>query len=102
MRCGNHSRNVEISMRDSFDEPPEDDQNICQCWSVKLIALPLLIIIALAGIVVSHPCAVKWVSDTAQAEPAGPDFVGPDIVPDAPRPTRLALPASRIRPLPGY
>jgi hypothetical protein len=88
-------------MHDSFDQPPDDDQNICQSWSIKLIALPLLIVIALIGMVVSHPSAMNWVSDTAQAEPVGPDFVGPDIIPDAPRPTRLALPASRIRTLPG-
>jgi hypothetical protein len=89
-------------MHDSFDEPPEDDQSICQSWSIKLIALPLLIVIAVAGMVVSHPSAVKWVSDTEQAEPTGPDFVGPDIVPDPPRPTRVAQPAHRIRALPGY
>jgi hypothetical protein len=88
-------------MHDSFDEPPEDDQNIYQSWSIKLIALPLLIVIALIGMVVSHPSAVKWVSDGTQAELVGPDFVGPDIVPETPRPTRLALPASRIRTLRG-
>jgi hypothetical protein len=70
-------------VHDSFDQPPEDDQNIFQSWSV--IALPLLIVIALVGMVVSHPSAVKWVSVTAQAESVGPDFVGPDIVPDSPR-----------------
>ncbi|MGY3616610.1 hypothetical protein [Bradyrhizobium sp. USDA 10063] len=89
-------------MHDSFDQPPDDDQNICQSWSIKLIALPLLVVIVVIGMVVSHPSAVKWISDTAQAEPAGPDFVGPDIVPDAPPPTRLAHPASRIRTLPDY
>ena len=70
-------------MHDSFDQPPEDDQNIFQSWSI--VALPLLIVIALVGMVVSHPSVVKWVSVTAQAELVGPDFVGPDIVPDAPR-----------------
>jgi hypothetical protein len=89
-------------MHDSFDEPPDDDQNIYQSLSIKLIALPLLIVIALIGMVVSHPAAVRWASDTAQAEPVGPDFVGPDIVPDTPRPARLAQPASRIRTLPDY
>ncbi|WP_454620138.1 hypothetical protein [Bradyrhizobium cenepequi] len=88
-------------MHDSFGQPPDDDQNVYQNWSIKLIALPLLIVIALIGMVVSHPSAVRWVSDTAQAEPVGPDFVGPDIVPDARPPTRLAQPASRIRTLPG-
>ncbi|WP_152535699.1 hypothetical protein [Bradyrhizobium sp. Ai1a-2] len=89
-------------MHDSFGEPPDDDQDSCQSRSIKLIALPLLIVTALTGIVVSHPSAMKWVSDTAQVAPAGPDFVGPDIIPDTPRPTRLAQPANRIRTLPGY
>jgi hypothetical protein len=89
-------------MQDSFDQPPDDDQNICQSWSIKLIVLPLLFVIALIGMVVSHPAAVKWVSDTAQTEPVGPDFVGPDIVPDTPPTARLAQPASRIRTLPDY
>jgi hypothetical protein len=88
-------------MHDSFDQPPDDDQNICQSRSIKLIALPLLIVIALTGVVVSHPPSVNWLSDMAQAGPVGPDFVGPDIIPDAPRPMLLAQPASRIRRLPG-
>jgi hypothetical protein len=87
-------------MHDSFDQPPDDNEGICHSWSIKLVALPLLIVIALIGVVVSHPSAVKWVSEATQAELVGPEFVGPDIVPDAPRPTRLALPASRIRTLP--
>ncbi|MCA6106919.1 hypothetical protein [Bradyrhizobium cenepequi] len=95
-----HIRNVERLMHDSF-EPPDDDQNIYQSWSIKLIALPLLIVIALIGMVVSHPSAVNWVSDTAQAESVGPDFVGPDIVPDDPRPTRLAQPTMRFRTIRG-
>jgi hypothetical protein len=88
-------------MHDSFGQPPDDDQNIYQSWSIKLILLPLLIVIALIGVVLSHPSAVNWVSDTAQAEPAGPDFVGPDIIPDVPGPTRLVQPPARIRRLPG-
>lgn len=82
-------------MHGTFDKGPQHDQNIYQSWSIKLIALPLLIVIALVGMVVSHPSAVKLISDAAQAEFAGPDFVGPDIAPDVSRPSRL-LPANRI------
>ncbi|MFB9266977.1 hypothetical protein ACFFWD_28100 [Bradyrhizobium erythrophlei] len=79
-------------MHGSLDKRAPDEQSNYQSFSIKLVALPVLIIIALIGLVVSHPAAVKWVSDAAQAEFAGTDFV-PDVAP----PARVAEPHNEIR-----
>ena len=46
-------------MRGSFDKQPHDDQNADQGWSIKLVALPLLVVVALIGMVLSHPAAIE-------------------------------------------
>ena len=79
-------------MHGSFDREPRDEQSNYQSFSIKLIALPVLVIIALIGMLVSHPAATKWISDAAQAE-----FVGTDLVPDLAPPTRVAQPSNEIR-----
>ena len=40
-------------MRGSFDKQPHDDQNADQGWSIKLVALPLLAVVALIGMVLA-------------------------------------------------
>ena len=67
-------------MHGSLDKEPRDEQSNYQSFSIKLIALPMLVIIALIGLLVSHPAAIKWVSDAAQAEFVGTDFV-PEVAP---------------------
>ena len=54
---------------------------------LKLVVLPILIAVALIGMAITHPHASKWISDAVQAE-----FVGRDLVPDGPPPTRVAQP----------
>ncbi len=61
-------------MHGSFDKQPQDDQSVYRSFSIKLVALPVLIIVALIGTAVSHPAAIKWISDAAQAE-----FVGTEL-----------------------
>jgi hypothetical protein len=61
-------------------------------WDIKLLALPVLLVAALIGFVVSHPDVSKWVAAAAQAE-----FVGTDFVPELAPPTRLAGPKNEIR-----
>ncbi len=79
-------------MHGSFDKQPQDDQSVYRSFSIKLVALPVLIIVALIGMAVSHPAAIKWISDAAQAE-----FVGTDLVPDLTPPTQLARPTNQIQ-----
>lgn len=79
-------------MHGPFDKPSKRALNIYQNWSMKLVALPLLLAIALIGYVVSHPDVAKWVADGVQAE-----FSGADVVPDFASPTRIAEPRNHTR-----
>lgn len=72
-------------MHGPFDKFSEGQPNIYKGWSMKLIALPLLLVIAFIGYVVSHPGTAKWVADGVQAE-----FVGSDLAPDVAPARRLA------------
>jgi hypothetical protein len=82
---------MEASMHGSLDKSPQADQSIYRNWNIKLIALPVLLVIALIGYAVSHPGISRWVSDAVQAE-----FVGTDLVPDMAPPTRVAQPSNQI------
>ena len=62
-------------MHGSFDHQPRDSQSAYRNWNMKLIALPILGVVALIAFVISHPAASKWISDAAQAEFVGTDFV---------------------------
>ena len=79
-------------MHGPFDKSPEGEPNIYRNWSMKLLALPLLLVIALIGYIVSHPEVGKWVADGVQAE-----FVGTDMVPNLAPPTRVAQPSNQVR-----
>ena len=83
-------------MHGSLDKQPRGGKNAYRNWDIKLIGLPILVVVALIGFVVSHPGASKWISDAAQAE-----FVGTDLVPDLVPPTRLAQPSNEIRTVKG-
>jgi hypothetical protein len=83
-------------MHGSSDKRQQDQQSNYRSFSIKLVALPVLVIIALIGTVVSHPAAVKWISDAAQAEFVGYDFAT-DQVPDTPQPVQLARPNNEVR-----
>jgi hypothetical protein len=88
---------MEATMHGSLDRPPRDDQGSDRGWDIKLVALPILVVIALIGLAVSQPSASKWISDAAQAE-----FVGTDFVPNLAPPTRLAQPTNEIRTVKAY
>jgi hypothetical protein len=83
---------MEASMHGSFDQPREG-KSAYRNWNMKLIALPILGVVALIAFVISHPNASKWISDAAQAE-----FVGTDLAP----PTLVAQPANEIRTVKAY
>jgi hypothetical protein len=84
-------------MHGSLDRRPRDDQGSDRGWNIKLVALPILAVIALIGLVVSHPSASRWISEAAQAE-----FVGVDFVPDLAPAARFAQPANAIRTVKSY
>jgi len=82
-------------MHGSFDNQPRDSKSAYRNWNMKLIALPILGVVALIAFAVSHPGASKWISDAAQAE-----FVGMDFVREPP--TRLARPNREVRTVKAY
>jgi hypothetical protein len=89
-------------MHGSFDKRPQDEQSNYQSFSIKLVALPVLLVIALIGMLASHPSASKWISDAVQAEFVGTEFVGTDLVPNLVPPTHLATPSNEIRTVKAY
>jgi hypothetical protein len=89
-------------MHGSFDKEPQDEQVNYQSFSIKLAALPVLVIIALIGMLVSHPAAVKWISDAAQAEFVGSEFGGNDPAPDVARAAQMAQPSNETRTVRAY
>ena len=84
-------------MQGPVEKKPRDSRNVYQNGDLRLFALPVLLVAALIGFVVSHPGVSKWVADAAQAE-----FVGTDFVPDLAPPTRLAGPKNVIRTVTAY
>jgi hypothetical protein len=88
---------TEASMHGSFDNQPREGRSVYRNWNIKLIALPILGVVALIAFAISHPGASKWISDAAQAE-----FVGTDFVPDLVPPTQLAQPNNQIRTVKAY
>ncbi|MCC8952026.1 hypothetical protein H8B02_00750 [Bradyrhizobium sp. Pear77] len=84
-------------MQGSFDNRQQDPESHYGSFSIKLIALPALVIVALIGMLVSHPAAVKWISDAAQAEFAGIDVVDVDPLTKIAQPAPTALPRNEMR-----
>jgi hypothetical protein len=78
-------------MHGSFDKSGENDSRTHRSWSVGFFALPVFIVIALVGLMLTQPAASNWISEAAQAE-----FVGLTPAPQAAS-TQLAQPAMAIR-----
>ncbi|WP_375788849.1 hypothetical protein ACE10Z_16440 [Bradyrhizobium sp. Pha-3] len=84
-------------MQGSFDNRQQDPESNYGSFSIKLIALPVLVVVALIGMLVSHPAAVKWISDAAQAEFAGNEAVDANPLPRIAQPAPTALPRNETR-----
>jgi hypothetical protein len=82
---------MEASMHGPFEKARKGEPNIYQSWSIKLVALPLLLLIALTGYIVSHPEVAKWVADGVGAEFAG------SVAPEPASPTKIAQPSNQAR-----
>lgn len=89
-------------MQGSFDNRQQNPESNYKSFSIKLIALPVLVIVALIGMLVSHPAAVKWISDAAQAEFVGTDVVYAGPVPNVGQPAPAAQPRNEIRTVKAY
>jgi hypothetical protein len=83
---------MEASMHGPFEKARKGEPNIYQSWSMKLVALPLLLLIALIGYIVSHPEVAKWVADGVGAE-----FAGSLVAPEPASPTKIAQPSNQAR-----
>ncbi|MGY4225728.1 hypothetical protein ACVMIH_003089 [Bradyrhizobium sp. USDA 4503] len=93
---------MDKSMQSSFDKRRQDPQHNYQSFSIKLVALPVLVVVALIGMLVSHPAAVRWISDAAQAEFVGTDTVYTDPIPNIARVAPTIRPGSEIRTVKAY
>ena len=84
-------------MQNPVDKQPRDSRSAYRNWDIKLFALPVLLVAALIGFVVSHPGVSKWVADAVQAE-----FANTDLVPELAQPTRVAEPKNEVRTVKAY
>lgn len=79
-------------MQGSLDKQRRGTRNPYRNWNVKLLALPILFIVALIGFAISHPDTSTWIAAAVQAE-----FAGSDFVPDLAAPARVAQPSNEVR-----
>jgi hypothetical protein len=83
-------------MHGSFDRPGQSGDRTQRSWSVGFFAFPILLVIALIGLVVAQPVASRWISEAVQAE-----FGGGDLAPEI-APVQLAKPTMQIRTVRAY
>jgi hypothetical protein len=84
-------RIVEASMGGMFRKSGETVSRIYRNWGIGIFALPVLIAIALVGLVHTRPAASNWISDAVQTGVAG-SKASPDAAP-----AQLAQPATANR-----
>jgi hypothetical protein len=87
---------MEATMHGSFDRPGQSGDRTQRSWSVGFFAFPILLVIALIGLVVAQPVASRWISEAVQAE-----FGGGDLAPEI-APVQLAKPTMQIRTVRAY
>jgi hypothetical protein len=83
-------------MHGSFDRPGQSGDRTQRSWRVGFFAFPILLVIALIGLVVAQPVASRWISEAVQAE-----FGGGDLAPEI-APVQLAKPTMQIRTVRAY
>jgi hypothetical protein len=82
---------VEASMHGIFAKSGESVKIIYRDWGIGAFALPVLVVVALIGLVVTHSDPSTWMSEALQAEFARAKY-GPEVAPP-----QLAQPAQPIR-----
>jgi hypothetical protein len=83
-------------MHGSFERSGKSDKSLSQRWGIGFFAFPVLLAVALIGLVILEPAASKWISDAAQAELAGV-YAMPEAAP-----TQLARPNMEVRTVRAY
>jgi hypothetical protein len=78
-------------MHGSFDKIAETANRSYRNWGIGIFALPVLILIALVGLAMTHSDTSGWVSEAVQAEFTSSNY-GPEAVP-----TQPAKPATEAR-----
>jgi hypothetical protein len=81
-------------MHGSFDRPGESGNRMQRSWSIGFFAFPILLVIALIGLVIAQPAASRWISEAVQAEFGGGT---PEIAP-----IQLAKPTMQIHTVRAY
>jgi len=87
---------MEATMHGSFDKPSESGNRMQRSWSIGFFAFPILLVIALIGLVIAQPAASRWISEAVQAE-----FGGDNLTPEI-GPVQLAKPTMQIRTVRAY
>jgi hypothetical protein len=82
---------METSMLGKFKKSGEIIKRIYDNWGIGIFVLPVLVVIAVAGLALTHLDASDWMAEAAQIE-----FKGASYRPEA-APTQLAQPAGAIR-----
>jgi hypothetical protein len=77
-------------MHGMFRKSGETVKHIYRSWGIGVFALPVLVVIALVGMVVAHSDTSNWMSEAVQA-----GFAGSNASP-AGAPRQLAQPAMEI------
>jgi hypothetical protein len=63
-----HIRTMEASMHGTFDRSGESSNRTGRGWDIGFFAMPVLLVIVLIGLAVTHPSLSVWISD---AVPSG-------------------------------
>ena len=73
-----------------FEELGETIKRIYHNWGIGIFALPVLVVIALVGLTMTHLDASHWIPEAAQTE-----YTGASYRPET-APKQLALPAGKV------
>jgi hypothetical protein len=82
---------LEASMHGFLNKSGETVSRIRRRWGIGVFALPVLVAIALVGLVVVHPAQSNWISEVVEAE-----FSGANLGPET-RPAQPSKPPTEIR-----
>jgi hypothetical protein len=78
-------------MGDMFNKSGKVVSRIYRTWGIGVFALPVLIAVALVGLILSRPGISNWMPEAVETE-----FATPDLSPDV-APKQLAQPATAVR-----
>jgi hypothetical protein len=76
-----------------FEKLGETIKRLYHNWGIGILALPVLVVVALVGLAMTHLDVSSWMSEAAQAE-----FAGANNRPEA-APKQLAQPSIEVRPV---